>query len=236
MRETCLAIIPARGGSRRIPGKNIKEFCGKSIIAYSIEAALGTGIFDEIMVSTDDEGIADVARKYGAKVPFMRSKETADDHATTADVLLEVINRYKDNGVVYEYGCCIYATAPFLTSDILRDAFDTFKGSNAKTLLPVVAFSFPPQRGVFIRDGRLALSQPEYLNVRSQDIERMYHDCGSFSMFRIGEFINERKLITDNTIPYIMDEIAVQDIDNISDWEMAELKYEILRNKQGKLK
>ena len=226
-----LAIITARGGSKRIPKKNIKEFCGKPIIAYSIEAALKSDIFDEVMVSTDSEEIAEVAIAYGAHVPFLRSEATSNDFATTSDVLLEVLSRYEETGYTFEYGACLYPTAPFVTNEIIKDAFISLKKSTAKTLLPVVAFSFPPQRGVFIRDYKLVLSQPEYLNTRSQDIEKMYHDCGSFSMFRVSAFRDERKLITDNTIPFIMDEIMVQDIDNLSDWEIAELKYKLLFNR-----
>ena len=227
-----LAIITARGGSKRIPKKNIKEFCGKPIIAYSIQSAIESGIFDEVMVSTDSEEIKDISEKYGAKVPFMRSEATSNDFATTSDVLLEVINRYEDLGYSFEYGCCLYPTAPFVTSDNLKCAYKTLTESSAKTLLPVVAFSFPPQRGVFVRDNKLVLSQPEFLNTRSQDIEKMYHDCGSFSMFRIRDFKEDKKLITDNTVPYIMDEMMVQDIDNLSDWEMAELKYNMLFNRK----
>ena len=227
-----LAIITARGGSKRIPKKNIKDFCGKPIIAYSIEAALDADIFDEVMVSTDSEEIAEVAKVYGASVPFMRSEATSNDFATTSDVLLEVVKSYGDLGKSFDFGCCLYPTAPFVTAKLLRKAFDTLVHSSAKTLLPVVAFSFPPQRGVFIRENKLVLSQPEYLNTRSQDIEKMYHDCGAFSMFRIPEFLSEKKLITDNTIPFVMDEIMVQDIDNLSDWEIAELKYKVLFNQK----
>lgn len=227
-----IAIITARGGSKRIPKKNIKDFCGKPIIAYSIEAALDADIFDEVMVSTDSEEIAEVAKAYGAKVPFFRSEATSNDFATTSDVLLEVVRRYEDIGITYDIGCCLYPTAPFVTSETLENAFKTLVHSSAKTLLPVVAFSFPPQRGVFIRDNKIILSQPEYLNTRSQDIEKMYHDCGSFSMFRIPEFLSERKLITDNTVPYVMEEIMVQDIDNLSDWEIAELKYKLVFNQK----
>ncbi|MDO5444266.1 MAG: pseudaminic acid cytidylyltransferase [Eubacteriales bacterium] len=227
---TNIAIITARGGSKRIPKKNIKDFCGKPIIAYSIEAALKADIFDEVMVSTDSEEIAEVARKYGAEVPFMRSAATSNDFATTSDVLLEVIDRYEKLSISYDLGCCLYPTAPFITAETLHKAYDTILESSAQTLLPVVAFSFPPQRGVYIRNNKLVMSQPEYLNTRSQDIEKMYHDCGSFSMFRVKEFKEEKKLITNNTVPFIMDEMLVQDIDNFSDWKMAELKYGMLFN------
>ena len=223
-----LAIITARGGSKRIPKKNIKCFCGKPIIAYSIEAALNAKIFDEVMVSTDSEEIAEVASNYGASVPFMRSESTSNDFATTADVLLEVLKCYEERNRHFEIGCCIYPTAPFLTGEKLKRAYDDLLESGAKTLLPVVAFSFPPQRGVFIRDNKAVLCQPEYLNRRSQDIEKIYHDCGQFYMFHIPSFYNERKLITDNTIPFIIDEKEVQDIDTETDWDIAEQKYAFL--------
>ncbi len=227
-----VAIITARGGSKRIPKKNIKDFCGKPIIAYSIEAALNAGIFDEVMVSTDSEEIAEVARKYSASVPFMRSEATSNDYATTADVLLEVLECYKAQGVCYDVGACLYPTAPFISSEVLAKAFDLLAHSDADSLLPVVAFSFPPQRGVFVRDNRLILSQPEYLNKRSQDIEKMYHDCGSFSLFRVSRFMEKKKLITEQTIPFIMDEMMVQDIDNLSDWKLAELKYKLFHEQE----
>lgn len=223
-----IAIITARGGSKRIPKKNIKQFCGKPIIAYSIEAALHSGIFDEVMVSTDSEEIADVAIHFGASIPFMRSEATSNDYATTSDVLVEVIDNYKKSGCEFNIGCCLYPTAPFITAERLRDAYDVLYNSTAKTLLPVVAFSFPPQRGVYIHEDRLELAQPEFLNVRSQDIEKMYHDCGQFSFFRINAFMKEKKLITDNTIPFVLDEKEVQDIDTVSDWELAELKFKML--------
>lgn len=223
-----IAIITARGGSKRIPKKNIKEFCGKPIIAYSIEAALCSGIFDEVMVSTDSEEIREVALRYGAKVPFMRSEATSNDFATTSDVLIEVLNCYENLGQNFEIGCCIYPTAPFVNAEKLKKAFNVLKDSSAKTLLPVVAFSFPPQRAVYIRNDKLELRQPEYLNTRSQDIEKMYHDCGQFSMFKIDSFLRDRKIITDNTIPFIIDEREVQDIDTESDWEIAEIKYRML--------
>lgn len=225
-----IAIITARGGSKRIPKKNIKNFCGKPILAYSIEAALQSEMFDEVMVSTDSEEIANVARKYGAKVPFMRSEKTSSDFATTSDVLVEVIERYKDLGILFDIGCCLYPTAPFVNADKLKRAYDEICSSTAKTLLPVTAFSFPPQRGVYIRQNRLELVSPEFLNVRSQDIEKVYHDCGQFSFFKIAPFMEEKKLITDDTIPFIIDEKEVQDIDTESDWEIAEIKYRMLNN------
>lgn len=223
-----IAIITARGGSKRIPQKNIKNFCGKPILIYSIEAAIESKMFDEVMVSTDSEGIAEIARQNGAKVPFMRSDDTSNDFATTADVLVEVLKTYKDLGEHYDIGCCLYPTAPFVTGKKLKSAFEILISSDAKTILPVTAFSFPPQRGVYIRNNKLELVSPEYLNTRSQDIERIYHDCGQFSLFKVTDFLKEKKLITDNTIPYVIDEKEVQDIDTSEDWELAEIKYRIL--------
>ena len=161
-----IAIITARGGSKRIPKKNIKEFCGKPILAYSIEAALDAGIFDDVMVSTDSEEIADVARKYGASVPFMRSEKTSDDFATTNDVLIEVFDEYKKRGEEFDLAVCIYPTAPFVTAKKLKEACDKVEQEKADALTPVVRFSFPPQRASVIRDGVLVYQYPENARVR----------------------------------------------------------------------
>ena len=155
-----IAIITARGGSKRIPGKNIKPFLGKPIIAYSIEAALKSGLFDEVMVSTDSEEIADIARAYGANVPFMRSEATSNDYAGTGDVLREVLSEYEKRGQVFDRMCCIYPTAPFVTAEKLRAAAATFENSGADSLTPVVQFSYPPQRAFVIRDGCLLYTSP----------------------------------------------------------------------------
>ena len=185
-----ICIITARGGSKRIPKKNIKEFCGKPIIAYSIEAALASKLFDEVMVSTDSEEIAAVARHYGAKVPFMRSEKTSDDFATTADVLREVITEYGKRGQKFDIMCCIYPTAPFVTGDKLRQAYGKFVEAEADMLQPVVAFSFPPQRAFVVRDGLLAYRYPEHANARSQDLESWYHDAGQFYFWEVKVFMN----------------------------------------------
>lgn len=220
-----IAIITARGGSKRIPGKNRKEFCGKPILAYSIEAAVQSGIFDTVMVSTDDEGIAQIARTYGAEVPFYRSEETSGDFATTNDVLLEVLSEYEKRGDHYELGCCIYPTAPFVTAQKLRQAVDALLASDADTLIPVVAFSYPPQRAMIVRDGRLVFEYPQYLDSRSQDLEPHYHDVGQFYIFRTEAFRVNRKLMVGNILPMVVSEMEVQDIDNQTDWEIAEMKY-----------
>lgn len=220
-----IAIITARGGSKRIPRKNIREFCGKPIIAYSIEAALTANVFDEIMVSTDDEEIKKIALQYGANVPFMRSEETSGDNAMTYEVLLEVLGEYKKRNMEFEYMCCIYPTAPFITADNLKRALDMLERENLDSVLPMVQFSFPPQRGFVMVNGRLTFRWPENALVRSQDLEPMYHDAGQFCCVNVRNFMRNHSLITDNTKPIILDDLEVQDIDNESDWKMAEFKY-----------
>lgn len=227
-----IAIITARGGSKRIPRKNIKEFCGKPILAYSIEAALKAGMFDEVMVSTDDEEIAEIAKKYGAKVPFYRSEKTANDFATTNDVLLEVLEEYEKRGQHFDIGCCIYPTAPFVTADKLQNAVDMLLNSDADTLIPVVAFSYPPQRAMIVKDGRLVFEYPQYLDSRSQDLEPHYHDVGQFYVFRTESYVRNKKLMVGNILPMVVSEMEVQDIDNQTDWEIAEMKYRLMRGEE----
>lgn len=221
-----IAIITARGGSKRIPKKNIKEFCGKPIIAYSIEAALLSGAFDEVMVSTDSEEIKDIAEKYGAKVPFLRSEATSNDYATTADVIEEVIYCYKGIGKVFDSFACIYPTAPFVTGTRLAEAVALLSEANA--VLSVVKFSFPPQRAFVIRDGIVTFQYPEYERARSQDLEPIYHDCGQFYICKVKAFLEHHSLILPSTRPFILPEEEVQDIDTMSDWEIAEAKYKVL--------
>lgn len=220
-----LAIITARGGSKRIPRKNIKPFCGKPILAYSIEAATGSGLFDEVMVSTDDEEIASIALQYGAKVPFYRSPRTANDFATTSDVILEVLEEYEKRGERYDIAACIYPTAPFITAQKLREAMEKLTASDADTLIPVVSFSYPIQRALVIEGERLIFEDPRYLDSRSQDLTPHYHDVGQFYLFRTEAFRRSGKLMTGNILPLVVPEIEVQDIDNQMDWEIAELKY-----------
>ncbi|GFH95303.1 CMP-N,N'-diacetyllegionaminic acid synthase [Lachnospiraceae bacterium] len=226
-----IAIITARGGSKRIPRKNIKEFCGKPILAYSIEAARTSGLFDTVMVSTDDREIAELARKYGAEVPFFRSERTAGDFATTNDVLLEVLEEYEKRGECYDLGCCIYPTAPFVTAAKLKDALGRLEGSGADTLIPVVAFSYPPQRAMVVREDRLVFESPQYLDSRSQDLEPHYHDVGQFYLFYTEAFRRNGKLMVGNILPYVVSEMEVQDIDNQTDWEIAEIKYRCMEGR-----
>ncbi|MCR4745639.1 MAG: pseudaminic acid cytidylyltransferase [Lachnospiraceae bacterium] len=220
-----IAIITARGGSRRIPKKNIREFCGKPIIAYSIEAALNSNCFDEVMVSTDSMEIKDVAEEYGASVPFMRSDETSNDFATTADVIDEVLNEYTKSSLQFEVFACIYPTAPFLTVEKICDAMDIFCESDADALISIVRFGFPPQRGFIISEGSIKYQYPQFERVRSQDLEPIYHDCGQLYICKSDEFKKHHSFIMKNTIPFIMKEEEVQDIDTESDWRIAESKY-----------
>ena len=219
-----IAIITARGGSKRIPRKNIRPFCGKPIIVYSIEAALISGIFDEVMVSTDDEEIADVARQAGAKVPFMRSAATSSDYATTRDVLLEVLDEYEKRGQTYDIMSCIYPTAPFVTAEKLRRGYQTLIESDADSLTPVVQFSYPPQRAFVVEDGCLVFQHPEYRLSRSQDLQPVYHDCGQFYFYRVPAY-RTKPAGEERILPLVMPEEETQDIDNYSDWELAEVKY-----------
>ena len=196
---TKVAIITARGGSKRIPGKNIKEFCGKPIISYSIQAALESKLFDEVMVSTDSLEIADVAQQYGAIVPFFRSASTSDDYAVMAEVLQEVLDKYKAQGNMFDVMCCIYPTAPFLQKDFL-------------------VYNFP-----------------EHVRSRSQDLETWYHDAGQFYFYNVEAFLSSMKENTEQggyslrCVPFMLTEIEVQDIDNQTDWTLAEVKYHLLQ-------
>ena len=225
---SCICIIPARGGSKRIPRKNIKPFMGKPIMAYSIEAALMSGLFDEVMVSTDDEEFAEVARQYGASVPFLRSAETANDFASTADVLNEVLSRYNQQGKEFDTFCCLYSTAPFVTSERLRDAYSKLS-DEVDACFTMVQYSYPVQRGLhIIEDGYVAMTNPEYLQSRSQDLEPIYHDAGQFYFIKTASFHAEKTMWAKRTAPLILSELEVQDLDTETDWKLAEMKYHLL--------
>ncbi|MFA7116512.1 MAG: pseudaminic acid cytidylyltransferase [Bacteroidales bacterium] len=223
-----LAIIPARGGSKRIPHKNIKFFMGKPIVAYSIETAINSGLFDKVMVSTDDDEIAEVAKKYGADVPFLRSKETANDYATLNDVIKEVINTYKEQGIEYDNVCCILATAPLITPDLLNFGYDKLLSSNLySTVYPIVAFSYPIQRCLQINaEGTMSMKWPEYSRSRSQDLEKLYHDTGTFYWHKVKLWMSGNIKKT----AIILNDLQVQDIDTEVDWKLAELKYSLLND------
>ena len=223
-----ICIIPARGGSKRIPKKNIKEFLGKPIIAYSIKAALDSGLFDEVMVSTDDVEIADIAKKFGAKVPFMRSAKNSDDFATTFDVIEEVIQIYKTQGKRFENICCIYSCAPFTTSEILLKAYDLLIQKKFDTVFPIIAYSFPIQRALRVNQGKVSMILKDNLNIRSQDLEKSFHDAGQFYWSNTNQLLISEKLITSNSGGIEISELDAQDIDTHKDWVLAELKYKLL--------
>lgn len=225
-----IAIITARGGSKRIPQKNIKDFCGKPIIEYSINAALKAGIFDEVMVSTDSEEIADIALAVGANVPFFRSAMTSSDFATTTDVIMEVIEQYKKMGKSFGYATCIYPTAPFVTAEKLCNGINMLQEKQGGLLLPVVKFSFPPQRSMILDGDFIKPRWPENRNLRSQDLEPFYHDCGQFYCYDVKKFIEVKGQFIEGIIPMIIPETEVQDIDNMDDWKIAEMKYKLIHN------
>jgi N-acylneuraminate cytidylyltransferase len=221
-----ICIIPARGGSKRIPRKNIKDFLGKPIIAYSIEAALNSRLFDEVMVSTDDEEIAAIAKQYGASVPFMRSDATANDVASTNDVLREVLREYQRQGKEFDVLCCLYATAPFVTVENIRKAYEKL-GESYDSAFTVVRYSYPIQRALRITDGCIGLREPQYADVRSQDMEPMYHDAGQFYFSKVKE-IDTFELWTKHTYGLELSELIVQDLDTETDWILAEIKYGLM--------
>lgn len=227
-----IAIITARGGSKRIPKKNIKAFCGKPILAYSVEAALNAGCFDRVMVSTDSGEIAEIARKYGAEVPFMRSEKTSDDFATTAEVLMEVLAEYEKRGEVFQQMACLYPTAPFVTAEKLRSAIEMLKREDIVMVQPVVAFSYPPQRGYVIQGDFMEMKWKENYPKRSQDLEKLYHDAGQFYCYDVDTFIRAGGVILEGISPIVLDELEVQDIDSETDWRLAELKYQMMTEKQ----
>jgi N-acylneuraminate cytidylyltransferase len=224
-----LCIIPARGGSKRIPRKNIKPFMGKPIIAYSIEAALKCGVFDEVMVSTDDEEIAAVAKQYGAKVPFMRSAETANDYATTVDVLMEVINTYKLKGEEFDTICCLYSTAPFVTSERLVEASSQLS-DDVDACFTIVQYSYPIQRSLRFGDkGFVEMKFPEHQKSRTQDLEKVYHDAGQFYFVKTDSLITEKTVWCKRTKPLVLSELEVQDLDTETDWLLAEMKFKLIK-------
>lgn len=221
-----LCIIPARGGSKRIPRKNIRPFLGKPIIAYSIETAIKSGLFNEVMVSTDDTEIADVGRKYGASVPFLRSSKNADDFATTMDVVREVVVKYEEVGKSFDYICCIYPTAPLMQAEQLQQGLDQIMNQGFNKVFPVVPFSYPIWRGVELTaQNRAKMLFPEHVNARSQDLPQVYHDAGQWYWLK-PEVLDEP--IFNNAGIVVLNPMQVQDIDNEEDWEVAEQKYRTL--------
>ncbi len=224
-----ICIIPARGGSKRIPKKNIKPFCGKPLIAYSIETALKSELFDKVLVSTDSNEIADVAKAYGAEVQ-MRPPELADDFTGTWDVIEHVLKTLKEAGESYEYVCTIYATAPFLQEKYLKEGYEKLKNSDACRSFSVTSMPFPIQRTFKITDDeRCQMFWPENYNKRSQDLEEAYQDAGQFYWEKIG-CQSEDVFFGKDSIPIVLPRHLVQDIDTMEDFERAELMYKALHD------
>lgn len=224
-----VAIIPARGGSKRIPRKNIRPFLGRPIIAYSIETAINSGLFDEVMVSTDDQEIATIAKEYGAHVPFFRSPETSNDHAGIAEVIREVLLRYEELGSKFDLFCCILPTAPLIIAEDLKGAKVALEKGAFDSVFPVVRFSYPIQRALRRENGRTVMIWPENYNKRSQDLEPAYHDCGQFYWMGTEAFLNAGKIFTDKSGSIELPEIRVQDIDTEEDWKICEMKHSLLK-------
>ena len=230
-----LAVIPARGGSKRIPRKNIRDFCGKPIIAYSIEAALDSGLFDRVIVSTDDDEIASVARDFGAETPFMRPVEISDDYSGTNAVVKHAIQWFQERSQSISLACCIYATAPFVSPVYLREGHDKLINSDKSFAFSVTSFPFPIQRAIHINGkGAVEAFWPEYINTRSQDLEAAYHDAGQFYWGKANAFLNDLIMYSTVSIPILLPRYQVQDIDDMEDWKIAEYLYEIsLRKENG---
>jgi N-acylneuraminate cytidylyltransferase len=227
-----LAIITARGGSKRIPLKNIRLFFDRPIISYSIIAALESGLFDEVMVSTDNEKIAEIARQYGAKVPFYRSAKNSDDNASTTDALLEVLNEYKKSGQEFDNSCCIYPTAPFITNDLLTNSYNLLINNHLDSVFPIVPYGYPILRALQRDDkGMVSYMWPENATKRSQDLDQSYHDAGQFYWFNTSRFLNSGQLITKKSGAMEISELQMQDIDNEIDWKIAEIKYGLFQKK-----
>lgn len=227
-----LCVIPARGGSKRIPCKNIKAFNGKPIIAYSIEAALESNCFDQVIVSSDDNEIAEVAKTYGAKVPFIRPAELSDDYTATIPVIKHAIEWFDEQGESPTSVCCLYATAPFVTAASIKKAYTQFKQAQTDYCFTITSFAFPVQRAIKLtQENRISMFYPEYFEVRSQDIEKSYHDAGQFYWGRAKAFKQQKALFSKNSSPFIVPRHLVQDIDTQEDWDRAELMYKIVKVK-----
>jgi N-acylneuraminate cytidylyltransferase len=224
-----LCVIPARGGSKRIPRKNIKSFNGKPIIAYSIDTALKSGCFDKVIVSTDDQEIANLAIKQGAEVPFIRPAELANDHAGTLPVVKQAIEWFEQNDTPPDEVCCLYATAPFIQTQALQKAYQQLQKNKADYCFTVTSFPFPIQRAIKVtKKNKIEMFQPEYLNTRSQDLEEAYHDAGQFYWGKASSFKAMEPLFSNNASPYLLPRYLVQDIDTPEDWLKAELMYQVL--------
>ncbi|RKT45231.1 pseudaminic acid cytidylyltransferase [Thiocapsa rosea] len=230
-----VAIIPARGGSKRIPRKNIKSFCGKPMIAWSIQAAQVSDCFDQVIVSTDDDEIAEVARACGADVPFKRPAELSDDYTGTIPVVAHAIDWMSTNITPVEHACCLYATAPFLQAEDLRRGFDVLEQSGADYAFSVTSYASPIQRAIRITaDQRVEMFNPERFNTRSQDLEEAFHDAGQFYWGRATAWLAAKPLFSHDAVPVLLPSHRVQDIDTEEDWVRAELMFKVINQSRGK--
>ncbi|ACS81678.1 pseudaminic acid cytidylyltransferase [Maridesulfovibrio salexigens] len=226
----CIAVIPARGGSKRIKNKNIKDFASKPILYYSITAAIESGLFSHVIVSTDSDDIAEVAEKYGAIAPFRRPAELSDDYTPTAPVLMHAIDWAMENGINAKHACCIYPTAPFVRPADLKEGFELLTSKDAHSVLAVTTFPFPIQRALRINSkGFMEMFWPEHEMTRSQDLPEAYHDAGQFCWVNCKKFRKNNRMYSEETIPVTLPRNLVQDIDTLEDWEAAEVKFEILK-------
>lgn len=229
-----LCVIPARGGSKRIPRKNIKEFCGKPMIAWSIEAAKASDCFDRIIISTDDEEIAEVAKSYGAEVPFMRPPELSDDHTGTIPVIGHAVDWVSRNACVVDFACCLYATAPFVHAEDLQNGFALMQQGGADYAFSVTSYASPIQRAIRVtNDQRIEMFNPDLFNTRSQDLEEAFHDAGQFYWGRASAWLTGKPLFSNDAAPLLLPRHRVQDIDTADDWDRAELMFEILNKSLG---
>ena len=225
-----ICIIPARGGSKRIPRKNVKTFNGKPIIAYSIEAAIESNCFDKVIVSTDDSEISKIAKVFGAEVPFIRPAEISNDLAATNPVIIHAVNWIENQGEIIDSICCLYATAPLIQSNSISEAYSQFKKYNADFCFSVTSFPFPIQRAIKISDsGKVNMFHPEHINTRSQDLEEAYHDAGQFYWGTKEAFNSNSPISSDTVIPFILPRHLVQDIDTLEDWITAEIMHEVIQ-------
>jgi pseudaminic acid cytidylyltransferase len=230
-----VAIIPARGGSKRIPMKNIKPFAGKPIIAYSIIEAKKTQLFKRIIVSTDSEEIAKVSRDYGAEIPFMRPPELSNDYTGINPVILHALQSLLNDGEVIDYICCVYPTAPLITSYYIRKGYELIKKSKAASALSVTTFPSPIFRALTINDSsRIEMVWPKYFSTRSQDLPQVFHDAGQFCWANAKKYLEEKTFLASDAVPVVLPRYFVQDIDTLEDWKITELLYEVLELTKNK--
>lgn len=227
----CIAIITARGGSKRIPRKNIRNFLGKPIITYPIQTALMSGIFSEVMVSTDDNSIREISVQAGASVPFLRSANTSNDYATTADVLKEVLEMYLTKGIHYEYACCIYPTAVLINQNLLHKGWELIQQGKFNVVLPVAEYEKSIYRSLSMNSDLLHFNYPEYINTRTQDLPHSWYDTGQFYFIHVDSFLSQGALFTTKTGGIPVDSMHCQDIDTLEDWNLAEWKYQQINEK-----